>query len=176
MSKAYWVNSMLQNIVEVEIDDLSSICIGKTYRNGDVLYVNDDGLHKYFFMVTGQPQPLSGDGIVVGPEVELEDDKWLSSVKQLGIHFLTIEDVRKWGQDNADVPSVSINGVALEYYGETIMNEALEYLINVMISDVKTDYLNVLVMAEYFAHHDGKSNVAKELREATVKYRNKSDH
>lgn len=135
MSKAYWVNSTLQKIVEVEIEGLAdlnkyvgSICIGKTYRNGDVLYVNDDGLlkpNKYFFMVTGQPQPLSGDGIVVGPEVELEDDKWynrdvISSVKQLGIHFLTIEDVRKWGQDNADVPSVSINGVALEYYGETI--------------------------------------------------------
>ena len=135
MSKAYWVNSMLQKIIEVEIEGLAdlnkyvgSICIGKTYRNGDVLYVNDDGLlkpNKYFFMVTGQPQPLSGDGIVVGPEVELEDDKWynrdvISSVKQLGIHFLTIEDVRKWGQDNADVPSISVTGVALEYYGETI--------------------------------------------------------
>ena len=135
MSRAWWINSQIQKVILVEIAGLadmnkyvSSICIGKVYRNGDVLYVNDDGLlkpNKYFFMVTGQPQPLSGDGIVVGPEVELGDDKWYnedvrSSIKELGVTFMSVEEVRQWGIDNADVPASSINGVVMEYYGPLI--------------------------------------------------------
>ena len=80
MSRAWWINSQIQKVISVEITGLAgmnkyvkSICIGFVYQNGDILYVEDDGLltpNKYFFMVKGQPQPLSGDGIVVGPEVE----------------------------------------------------------------------------------------------------------
>ena len=133
MSRGWWINSQIQKIIEVEIDGLGdmnkyvkSICIGKVYRNGDILYVDDDGLlkpNKYFFMV--KDTPISGDGIVVGPEVERENDSWynkdvITSVKALGVTFMSVEEVRQWGIDHADVPAVSINGVVMEYYGPLI--------------------------------------------------------
>ena len=51
------------------------------------------------------------------------------------------------------------------------MNEALEQLIDVMILDRDKDYLNVLVMAEYFAGKAGKTEMAKVLGEMAEKYR-----
>jgi len=49
------------------------------YENGDVLYVDEEGLLKnprHFFLIPERgDQPLAGNGVIVGREVEVEEDQ-----------------------------------------------------------------------------------------------------
>ena len=135
MSKAWWINSQLRLVISVDCNGLKdmnkyvgSICIGKVWHEtGDVLYVDDDGMLKpqeYWFMVPGQPQPLAGDGIIVGKEVETENGWYnldvIIGIEQLGIKWMSKEEVQEWGRLNKDRPSFMINDEVVERYGETI--------------------------------------------------------
>lgn len=138
MSKAYWINSQLKKIIVVDCQkDVAkytggTFCIGRVWHDtGDVLYVNDEGLlkpGKYWFMVPGQPQPLSGDGIVVGQEVDTGSTWWNEDVKisvsDMGIKFMSVGEVRAWAILNENTPAMLINGEVIETYGN-MMKKAL---------------------------------------------------
>ena len=73
------------------------ICYATSYSNGDTLYVDDEGLLKnpeYFFTVKGCTQPLAGNGILVGMEIEdYENDTYYhadvgNTIEDLEIIFM----------------------------------------------------------------------------------------
>jgi hypothetical protein len=136
MAKAIWINSQIQRVIPVDCDGLDdmrrfvggSICIANTWPSGDVLYVDDEGLLKKqenYFMIEGQPQPLAGDGIIVGPDVDDVDRWWneYTNVKQVKITWMSRHDAVMWGQAHKDVPSFTVNGVTMQTYGELFSDD-----------------------------------------------------
>ena len=111
MAKALWINSSTQQITSVECNGLvdmrkyvgGSICFAMSWITGDVLYVDDEGLLKpqdHFFMLPDCQNPLAGNGIIVGPEVE-EDDKWWTEDttiirENLRITWMNREQAWRW--------------------------------------------------------------------------------
>ena len=95
MHKAYLINAIAQTITEVEVGDYKTFypllgcdCFTTVgLEEEDTLYVDDEGLLKSpfdFFMYEGYPQPLAGNGLVMGtndegesiaPKMSLEDLK-----------------------------------------------------------------------------------------------------
>ena len=84
--KAYLINAAAQTITEVEYHNSAELRtlvgarwldIAKAWNDGTTLYVDDEGLSKsphIGFMVPGNCWPLCSNGIVVGPELD-EDDQ-----------------------------------------------------------------------------------------------------
>ena len=85
MAKAYWINSVNQTVIDVEyftVEDMRRfiggyICIAYVdHSTGDTLYVDDEGLLKeqnnYFMFSKRMDQPLAGNGLYVGAEIETE--------------------------------------------------------------------------------------------------------
>lgn len=78
--KAYHINSAEQTVTEVEyygLEDLQTLVGGYIecayrYPNGDVLYVDEEGLFKqvdhWFAIPERTDQPFAGNGVLVGPE------------------------------------------------------------------------------------------------------------
>ena len=59
-----------------EILDCRAFDVVRTYENGDVIYVDDEGLFvedQHFFMHKNYPTPLAGRGLVLGTDEEGED-------------------------------------------------------------------------------------------------------
>src|SRR6187399_2253097 len=99
MAKALWIDSKNRTITEVDCNGLEdmrkyvggSICFAMSWNTGDVLYVDDEGLLKpqeHFFMLPGCQNPLAGDGLIVGPEVETEDRWWTEN------NIITISELK----------------------------------------------------------------------------------
>ena len=73
--------------------ECSTFTIGATYPNGDVLFVDDEGLlsltDESMFFRLDSFQMLAGNGILVGPEIEFNNGTWtVKDVETL------IEDIR----------------------------------------------------------------------------------
>lgn len=79
--KVIKVNATAHTVTEVEIEDtleayyreigceLITAAYPKSLTRGDCIFVDDEGLlhePKPFFMYTGYPQPLAGNGLIVG--------------------------------------------------------------------------------------------------------------
>jgi hypothetical protein len=128
MNKAWWINSETKQITEVEIhthQDMNKYVGGwlecaVRLPHGNVCYVDEEGMLKkqdHFFMIMGNSQPLAGNGLVVGREVETDDSYYTEDVSvpydimlKL-VTFLDKEYVRSWGKANASEPSMIITGV-----------------------------------------------------------------
>jgi hypothetical protein len=58
----------------------------RAYDNGDVIYVDDNGLYKtdqFFFMHKNYPNPIAGKGLLVGTGSEGDDEEPITKPKQL---------------------------------------------------------------------------------------------
>lgn len=77
--KAYFIDTLGgTGVTAVEYNDADDIRrmlkgdleLAHQYDNGDVVYVDDEGMFKYhkFFIVPGAHQPFAGNGVVVGRE------------------------------------------------------------------------------------------------------------
>jgi len=83
MAIAYLIDATKKTVSQVEYDNVTDInrligcqtfCLGfADHVTGDTLYVDDEGLFhaKHFFLFAGRKdQPLAGNGLMVGREVE----------------------------------------------------------------------------------------------------------
>jgi len=78
--------------------------IVRVYENGDVIYVDDEGLFvedQHFFIHRNYPTPLAGKAIVIGTDEEGEDTAPKTS-------FEDIENDVKWVGDKVDVMSAAM--------------------------------------------------------------------
>ena len=58
--------------------DCDCVAIGESFPNGDVLFVDDNGLlksPKHFFKLTANGQAFAGNGLILGEEVEDDSDE-----------------------------------------------------------------------------------------------------
>lgn len=104
--------------------------IAWTWPNGDVLFVDDEGLSKpqrHFFRLAlrSDDQPLAGNGVVVGAEQYDDDGNYTATddpaitaeeLAQL-ITFMTREQADAWAKGNASEPAVIVAGDVVERYG-----------------------------------------------------------
>lgn len=83
--RAIFIDSTARTIEEIELPEGEAerlaevnkrvgggIEFATRFPNGDVLYVNGEGLYKHerFFVVLGAHQPFAGNGVIVGAEVD----------------------------------------------------------------------------------------------------------
>jgi hypothetical protein len=86
--KGLFINAKEETVTEIElkegasarVDQMNEIIGSRCFtavrmRNGDFLYVDDEGLldinaDSKFIAIQDYPQPLAGNGIIIGPEVE----------------------------------------------------------------------------------------------------------
>jgi hypothetical protein len=116
------------NISKIIDGDL--ICHGHSWPNGDVLFVDDNGLLKpqrHFFRVRTRldGQPLPGKGLVVGPDNETDSDPPGQTIDDLRrtIEWVTREQFVAWA--NAQTrPAVAINGEPAALWDEFIASSA----------------------------------------------------
>ena len=125
--KALFIDAAARTITVVEhagLPDLQRmvggyIKTGWTWDTGDVLFVDEEGLFKpqaNFFMVADNPQPLAGNGVVVGKERYDHDGEYLGTddpaitVEQLTaqVRFRSRAQADAWGKANASEPASSI--------------------------------------------------------------------
>lgn len=91
MYKAILIDPKNQTVTDIEVDSENPektlhaiiggwLTIAFDWSNGDVLYVDDEGLLKdsnYFFRITDFPhQPLAGRGVVVGREMDESSESY----------------------------------------------------------------------------------------------------
>ena len=122
--KAIFIDSLAKTVSDVSFEgsgDLRKLIGGRLEAApvklpaGDVLYVNEDGMRLGggFYKFEGYPQPLVGQGVVVGPEWEHgtafgnHDPKSTVRSVQAAVRFLTRENVDAWGKANASEPAVT---------------------------------------------------------------------
>jgi hypothetical protein len=78
--KALWINATDLTVSAVDYTSLADMqrLVGGDieaayyWENGDVLYVDEEGLYRstVYFRITVRPdQPLAGNGLLVGPEI-----------------------------------------------------------------------------------------------------------
>jgi hypothetical protein len=104
----------------------------KRWDNGDVLYVDEEGLLKpaaTFFMIEGHMQPIAGNGAVVGREMTNERGDYTGTAAPASspggiasqVRFLTRAQADAWGRANASEPAIVViarDGVeVLDTYG-----------------------------------------------------------
>lgn len=109
--KAFFINSTLREVIEMEISTLADLQAlvggyierGCTLKNGDDVYVNEEGLlgcpEHFFFIGGSRSQPFAGNGVVVR---EYRPAK--STVEELNqqIVFMNIKDVGEWIKDEGN--------------------------------------------------------------------------
>ena len=140
---AILIDSAAQEIRAVEyegLDDMRRLIGGGIdsacrWPNGDVLYVDDEGLLKPqtgFFMIEGVDQPLPGNGLLVGKEVEdFGSGKWWTEAPTITIEelralvsFRTREQVEAWGKAHASEPAIAFTDAkgmhVIEHWGNFI--------------------------------------------------------
>lgn len=106
--KAILIDSFTQEVKQVEYNgDFNQInqligsecfCIGSYFENGDVVFVDDEGLLKdptHFFVTSTYPNPLAGRGLVVGTGKQGESKGCESTVEEIkkSIRFEDINTV-----------------------------------------------------------------------------------
>lgn len=126
--KAFFINSVDKTISEAEyftLKDLQKFVGGYIERarfwsdTGDNLFVNEEGLiHQTgtWFLIEGNQQPLAGNGILVGREIDDEGNTadpaiTLEQLTKL-VRFLTPEQVVAWSRANASEPATSFTTFA----------------------------------------------------------------
>jgi hypothetical protein len=106
--KGIKIDAVNQMIFEVEVDGLKGlqkevggyIEMATSFPNGDVLFVDEEGLLKnpeYFFEIKGAYQPFGGNGIVVGTTNSGDSISAKSFIKDINkvTRFLTLSQVRE---------------------------------------------------------------------------------
>lgn len=95
--------------------------VAASWTDGDVLFVNEEGLLRptaHWFKLSGKDQPLNGNGIVVGPELEPDDDGVELGNAPPGItvdalsalvRFMSAHEVSAWAKANASDPAASMS-------------------------------------------------------------------
>ena len=108
--KAYFIDSEKKEIKEVEYTNWEQISpmlgarsfdVATFNKKEDCVYVDDEGLlslteNSKFFEIKGYPQPLAGNGLVLGTNDEgesIEPSITLEELKGM-VTFLTIQEVR----------------------------------------------------------------------------------
>jgi hypothetical protein len=93
-----------------------AICIGFFWRNGDVCYVDDEGMLnpcEHFFRILDRPdsQPLAGNGFVTGSDNDDDTDPPTMSIEQVQaqIAWLTRADFQAWAAERENAPAVTIH-------------------------------------------------------------------
>lgn len=132
--RGYLIDPEKKTISEVEYNyaDIGQllgcdlICHGHSWPNGDVLFVDDNGLmapQRHFFRVRTRldGQPLPGKGLVVGPDNPLDSDPPGQTIEQLerSIEWITREQFVEWASQQT-VPACTINGEPAAYWPEFI--------------------------------------------------------
>ncbi len=122
--KAYWINATDQTVTEVDSTGLSDlqrmvggyIEIAKRWDSQDVLFADEDGLMKGgaagWFRIAGKEQPISGNGVVVGPEDdegESGEPTFTLAALQAEVVFVTPEQVAAWARANSSEPAISFH-------------------------------------------------------------------
>lgn len=118
---AYWINATTKTIEQIEwavIEDLHKLIggyleVNKMWPSRDVLYCDEEYLMKThrddaWFLIAGKEQPIGGNGAVVGPEHEREDESWTTldpviTLDQLRaeVTFLEPAQVAAWAKANS---------------------------------------------------------------------------
>jgi hypothetical protein len=113
-----------------ELIDCDLFCHGHSWPNGDVLFVDDNGLLKpqrHFFRVRTRldGQPLPGKGLVVGPDNATDSDPPGQSIDDLRrtIEWITREQFVAWAKAQTRA-AVTINGEAVTFWDEFIASSA----------------------------------------------------
>lgn len=150
--KAYLINSSAQTITEVEYKNSAELRtligarwlnVAKGWNDGTTLYVDDEGLSKtphIGFMVPGNCWPLCSNGIVVGPELDEDDQIGGDGVVltrdpgitiealRAKVTFMTEDDVRRWALANNKEPAVIVSGTVVARVGEVFSQDDLNEL------------------------------------------------
>lgn len=100
------------------IDDLHRliggyIAIAATFDNGDVIYVDDEGMFKAqtgFFTVRGAEQPFAGNGVLVGREMNPNSAATAdpeTSIAKLAalVTFMSRFEANAWAEENDNQPA-----------------------------------------------------------------------
>jgi hypothetical protein len=108
MHKVYLIDSEKREVRESTAETLEdyrtavggNIEVATIFRNGDTVYVNEEGLFQGFqnwFAIRGVThQCFAGNGIVGGVDKGGECVDVKTPIKELGITYLTQEEARKW--------------------------------------------------------------------------------
>ena len=120
--KGYLVDAGKREIREIEYTYTTirehlpgGICIAQVFPNGDVLYVDDEGLLKpavvaFRLHCRRDGQPMMSNAILTGPD-DLDDTLppgMTPAELQASIQWLTVEEALAWFRAKADDPAVTI--------------------------------------------------------------------
>ncbi|WP_428489097.1 DUF3846 domain-containing protein [Rhodopila sp.] len=119
--KAYWINATERTVTEVDSGGLADlqrmvggyIEIAKYWPNGDVMFVDEEGLMKggtTWFRIPGTNNPICGNGVVVGPEDDdgnTEPPTFPLSALQAEVTFITPDQVAAWAKGNSSEPAIT---------------------------------------------------------------------
>lgn len=137
--KAISINSATQTVRVVEYNGLSdlqrlvggSIEVAYQWPNGDVLYVDEEGLLKpqehFFLLAERSDQPLAGDGVIVGAEQETEagyvtlPPTFTVPEVLAKLRFLTRSQVDSWAKANASDAAIVIGGSGPDGWSEAVV-------------------------------------------------------
>lgn len=142
MSVGYLIDPFLRQIrhIEYEPGDAfraylpNGLCIGWTYPNGDVLYVDDKGLlfpARAGFRIRERRdgQPMMSRGVLVGREEEFADGRYTvhppkMTIEQAQAEFTLLdrETALDWFRARADEPAVSVDGRAIAHWADILRN------------------------------------------------------
>jgi Domain of unknown function (DUF3846) len=119
--KAYHIDVTAREIRVVDYDGLKDmqrlvggyICLAATFDNGDVVFVDDEGFFKQqsgFFRIRGVDQPLAGNGVLVGEELNPNSPKTADPATSLEeatalVTFLSRTEAEAWAQENDSRPA-----------------------------------------------------------------------
>jgi hypothetical protein len=137
--KAYWIDAGKREIREIDYEVLhehfkGGIAIGATFDNGDVLYVDDEGLLRpatVAFRIRSRgldSQPMMSDGALSGrDDFEAVDGGYVETTLppamsiadlEAEIEWLTVEEALSWFRARVGAPSVTVNGEPVAIWGE----------------------------------------------------------
>jgi len=129
--RAIWINSERRTLHEVDYVDYKElgravgghIACAWRFENGDVCYVDDEGLMKsprHFFRILERPdgQPLAGNGILTGrdgytsegAETTLDPVTTIDELRSK-IMWMDRTQVASWGKANASEPAVTFTSL-----------------------------------------------------------------
>jgi hypothetical protein len=139
--KGYIIDALNKKIVETdyEYSDLGKILpggltIAAVFKNGEVLYVDDEGLmHKadraFRIKKRRDGQPMMSDGMLTGRDeshmspdgdlIEVTSDPRMSAEElQEEIEFISVEEALQWFRSRRDEGAVLINGVPISTWDD----------------------------------------------------------
>jgi hypothetical protein len=91
----------------------------RNWPTREACYCDDEGIFKLqqgFFAIEGQPQPIAGNGVVVGAErldvrgalVGYADPSFSLEELRRSVQFMTRQEVQAWARRHANVPAVQV--------------------------------------------------------------------